>query len=65
MCAAADAARQQVCTCKKVINIPKNTPMSHPPHLFGSALASRAFYHFIVKQTNTQIHTISSTKVQT
>ena len=35
--------------------------MSDPPHVFGSALTSRAFYCFIAnKNPNIQVHTISS-----
>ena len=50
LCAPTDAARQQACVCEKWIMFQKNTHMSHPPpHVFGSALTSRAFNRFNVQ----------------
>ena len=41
---------------KNVINTPKIPCMSHPPHVFGSALAPRAYNSFINKHKNIEIH---------
>ena len=60
-----DVARQRVCMCIKWLMSLKIPCMSYPPQVFGSALASRAFYRFIAnKNPNTHVHTISSIKLR-
>ena len=50
LCAPTDAVHQQARVMRKMDNVSKKIPICHTlPHVFGSALTSRAFNRFNVQ----------------